>query len=118
MWLSDRDLHDNRARVPQIVSVVLVFAILVLVAVLVRILGEIPLLVKLAFGRVFRRLPVGVAAMTRGRTAPLVQTGIAPAVEYSRRQGHVAGAPHRVAFADKHRNQDEQPEHHERNPQQ
>ncbi len=102
------NLHHDRTWVSQIVGVGVVFAVSFLVAVVVFVPGEVPLLLS-ELGRVFRRLPVGIAAMTRGRTAPLDQTGFTPAVEYPGRQRHVAGAPHGVTFADEHRNQDEQP---------
>ncbi len=112
--LGGRNLHDNRPCALQVVGLgILVVVRGEVVVVLVKVsVGE------LLLGQLFLRLPVGVTAMTRSGTTTLEQTGTGRAVEHPGRQGHVAGAPHRVAFADEHRNQHEQPEHHERNPQQ
>ncbi len=77
---------------------------------------------------VFLRLPVRVVplpfgrevppAMSRGGTTSLAQARTSATVEYPSRQSHIAGAPNGITFADQHGNQHEQPEHHERYPQQ
>ena len=71
----------------------------------------IDVLVEVVLGRP----PVRIAAVPGRRSAP-TQPDRGAAVEHSGRQRDVAGASHRVALADQHRHQHEQPEHDERNP--
>ena len=109
--LGHRDLHDDRVRGPGIVGVVVLILVLVLLLIGAFVLVNV---VEVAL----LRLPVGVAAMSRGGTFTPEQTRTRTAVQYPGRQRDVAGAPHRVAFADQHRNQHKQPQHHQRDPQQ
>jgi hypothetical protein len=105
-WLCHGDLHDNRAPGRHLVGVEVLFVLLSHQEVTVG-LGEI------AHGG---PLPIRIAAMSRGGTASPDQPRVGVAVEHPGRERHIAGAPYRIAFADEHRHQHEQPQHHQRDP--
>ena len=57
--------------------------------------------------------PQRVVSVTRRRTAAAAQPCPDPAVEHAGGQRDVTGAAHRVALVDEHRDQHEEPKHHE-----